>query len=155
MWKCSICKPSEWVLSYQTATLVTGNIIVELEWPWSSGINVSVPNIRRGSATLTVAKNTVAHISCGLQYKHRHPTSNYFQFYRRQKFHQFKTHTLHLPDFKWGHLIGALNQMLPELLQLFLKFRITCPDKYNTCYQGILLCYFKHRDAFQSMESNL
>lgn len=43
-----------------------------------------------------------------------------------------ETPTLHLPDFKWSHFIGALNQMLPELLQLFLKFRVNGSETFNS-----------------------
>jgi len=63
---------------------------------------------------------------------HFHPTGrHYIKMSDDSSSTSSETPTLHLPNFKWRHLIGALNQMVPELLQLFLKFRINGPDKYN------------------------
>lgn len=85
-------------------------------------------NGTRGSATLTMVKHCSTH-----HFKINTCSQQAFDvnFIDVGSFTSSETVTLHLPDFKWGHLIGALNQMLPEFLQLFLKFRIIGPDKYN------------------------
>lgn len=36
--------------------------------------------------------------------------------------------TLHLPDFQRCHFIGALNEMLPQFLQLLLQLRVHGPE---------------------------
>lgn len=146
MWKRSVCISSEWVLSNPSAPLVTGNTIIEFERPWCSGIIISVPiihlsNGKRGSATLTMLKTqqerlfTVFRFNKTLSSNKQALNENIID---ASSSTSSETPTLHLPNFKWRHLIGALNQMVPELLQLFLKFRINGPDKYNNmCYQDI------------------
>ena len=40
--------------------------------------------------------------------------------------------TLHLPDFEGSHLIGALHQVFPQLLQLLLDLWIQRPGDRET-----------------------
>lgn len=46
---------------------------------------------------------------------------------RRNRTKSERRLTLHLPDFERSHFIGAFNQVLPQLFQLFFQLWVNCP----------------------------